>query len=219
MKDVFDRPRFALLAAMGVVATLVMAGCSQREQETPSTTVVTTTPGATTTTTTAPPGSATTTPATNNTNAGPGGPTGTEDAVAQEIMKTITTNTQMTGSRVTAVVDASGVATLTGFTQNQQQKALAERAARETSGVISVKNKLEIRPTGGVKPPKAPAPKTEVIVVPGPPERSSETTATPETGGDGSSGTTAEPGTMTTPSEPTTTTPPTATPPATGGGQ
>jgi hypothetical protein len=108
---------------------------------------------------------------TNDTNAGAGGATGTQTALADEISKTITRNTQMTGSRVNVVVDDAGVATLTGFTQNQQQKALAEKAAKNTAGVSLVVNKLDIRPTGGTgkaKPTPPPAgPQTQIIVVPG----------------------------------------------------
>ena len=176
MKNIFIR--YGRLAVAGAAALGTLAGCGDREPET--TTVVTAAPPATTTTVTTPAGSATTTttpgtltrtPPTNDTNAGAGGPTGTETEIADAINKRIHTNTQMTGSRVTAVVDASGTATLTGFTQNRQQKALAEKAARDTVGVVEVRNKLEIRPTGGVgKTPKTPPPATtKVIVVPGPP--------------------------------------------------
>jgi hypothetical protein len=106
-------------------------------------------------------------------NAGPGGPTGTQAALADEVNKRIIRNPQMTGSRVNVVVDDIGVATLTGFTQNQQQKALAAKAAENTAGIVSVANKLEIRPTGGVgkapKPTPSPSVTTHIIVVPGPP--------------------------------------------------
>lgn len=103
-----------------------------------------------------------------NTNAGPGGATGTEVEIADEINKKIIRNPQMTGSRVNVVVDTGGMATLSGFTQNQQQKALALKAAKETAGVLDVKDKLEIRPTGGTgKTPKpAPQPQTTIVVVP-----------------------------------------------------
>ena len=174
-----EAPRLLLLPAIFAAAFVgILGGCSSGdtgESSSPpaasTTTVVTTTPGATTATTTTAPG----TPARNeNTNAGPGGATGTETALADAINKKIIRNPQMTGSRVTAVVDASGVAVLNGFTQNQQQKALAEKAARDTEGIASVKNKLEIRPTGGTgktakTPPPPPAPKTTVIVVPAAP--------------------------------------------------
>jgi osmotically-inducible protein OsmY len=86
---------------------------------------------------------------TNDTNAGPGGPAGTQSAISDAVSSAIIHNTQMTGSRVNVVVDDSGVATLTGSVQNSQQKALAEKAARNTTGVNSVNNKLEINPTGG----------------------------------------------------------------------
>ena len=71
----------------------------------------------------------------------------------------------MTGARVEAVV-TGGVATLTGSVQNQTQKALAAKAATDTPGVTSVKNKLQINPTGGAKSAAASKPPvTKVIVV------------------------------------------------------
>jgi len=126
----------------------------------------------------------------------------------------------MTGSRVTAVVDDAGVATLNGFVQNQQQKALAAKAAENTPGVVSVKNKLEIRPTGGAgKTPKTPPPvQTKVIVVPATPAPSGSAGTGAAPGGTGTGAaepTTTEPG-----AEPTeTTTPGTTNPPAPGPGQ
>lgn len=146
---------------------LALAGCGNNDTgtagEAPTTVVVAPAPSATTPT-------ATPTPPGSDTNAGPGGATGTNAALAEEINTKIVRNTQMTGSRVTAIVDDAGVATLNGFVQNQQQKALAAKAAQNTSGVASVKNKLEIRPTGGTgktpKPTPAP-PTTNIIVVPG----------------------------------------------------
>ena len=215
----------------------VLGGCSSNnaadESSAPpaasTTTVVTSTPDASTTaTTTTTPG---TPPRNENTNAGPGGATGTETALADEINKKIIRNPQMTGSRVTAVVDASGVAVLTGFTQNRQQKALAEKSARDTVGVSSVNNKIEIRPTGGARrtvrtPP--PAPKTTVIVVPGPGATPSGGSAVPSTEPGGVSA--PDPGTEPAPvppNEPTApggggsgspTAPPPAPPASTGGG-
>lgn len=218
MKSIFIR--YGRLAIVGAAALGALAGCGDREPET-STTVVTTAPPSATTTVTTPAGSATTTttpgpmtrtPPTNDTNAGAGGPTGTETEIADAINKKIHTNTQMTGSRVTAVVDASGAATLTGFTQNQQQKALAEKAARNTPGVMEVKNKLEIRPTGGTgKTPKTPpAVTTKVIVVPGPPATPKatppDTTATVEPAGGSTEDTGTDKGTKATDEETTTTT-------------
>jgi hypothetical protein len=156
--------------AMGGAAALTLAGCSHDDAAPPvtNTTVVVGTP-----TPAAPPVA----PAaltvngvpvqTSNTNAGAGGATGTQTVLADQVNTAIVRNTQMTGSRVTAVVDASGVATLNGFVQNAQQKALAEKAARDTVGVVAVKNKLEIRPTGGIgkadSPKPAPSPKTVII--------------------------------------------------------
>ena len=174
--------RWALIAGVGIAFSAAgLVGCAEDEPDT--TTVVSTpapAPAPTTTVTTGGSGSPQqgttpqgTPPFNENTNAGAGGATGTQTALADEISKKIIRNPQMTGSRVAVVVDSANVATLTGFTQNQQQKALAEKSARDTSGISSVENKLEIRPTGGAKRPKpaaapAPATKTQVIVVPVP---------------------------------------------------
>ncbi len=218
-------PRLLVLPAVFAAAFLgALGGCSSNDADETSppaastTTVVTTTPGtATTATTTTAPGGGGTPARNENTNAGPGGATGTETALADAINKKIIRNPQMTGSRVTAVVDASGVAVLNGFTQNQQQKALAEKSARDTAGVSSVKNKLEIRPTGGTgktaktPTPPPPAPKTTVIVVPGapaapPPAAPAGTEPAPEPGNGGSPATDPP-------------APPAAPPAPTGGGQ
>ncbi len=145
-------------SSVGVAALLALglaAGCSNGSG-TPSSgtppvqnTVVTpAAPTATTTTTTSTVPTANA-PSTNNVNAGPGGATGSNAAVADAVNKAIHANTQMTGSRVTAVVDAQGAATLTGTAQNAQQKALAASAATNTTGVTHVVNKVEISPTGG----------------------------------------------------------------------
>lgn len=160
------------VAALTGIAALALAGCSHDDSaDNPppvtNTTVVVVSPA---------PGAATGgTAAVNgvparadNTNAGAGGATGTQPILADQINTQIVRNTQMTGSRVTAVVDTSGIATLNGFVQNQQQKALAEKAAHDTAGVSSVKNKIEIRPTGGVgqtapQPGGGAAPKVTVI--------------------------------------------------------
>lgn len=160
MKAGLTRP-LPLIATLGALAALGVTGCAPKETET---TVVTTPPTETTTVTTGtPPGP----PPGNNVNAGPGGAMGTDEATAEEIKRAIVNNKQMTGSRVEVVV-TGGEATLTGFTQNQQQKALAARAAEDTPGIASVKNKLEIRPTGGAKPkpPAPPGPNTTIIVNP-----------------------------------------------------
>lgn len=171
------------------------AGCGDRAAEAPTTTVINP-PGSSTTVRT---GEGAVPAVTDNTNAGPGGPTGTQAAVADEINKKIVRNPQMTGARITAVVDDAGIATLTGFTQNQQQKALAAKAASETTGIVSVQNKLEIRPTGGVgkaKPQTPPQTNTTVIVVPGGP--SSGTSGETSPGASGSAEETAPTGTGTT---------------------
>ncbi len=178
MKDDTFRKHYArIVLAIGAMAALGLAGCGPREAET--TTVVTTEPAtpATDTAVTATTRTTTGTPAkTDNTNAGSGTATGTETGIADTISKKIIRNTQMTGSRVTPVVDPSGVATLNGIVQNHQQKALAEKAARDTAGVTGVENKLEIRPTIGARKPKPPTPPpahtTKIIVVPGAPAKS-----------------------------------------------
>jgi len=173
-------PLTALLGAAISLTALVGAGCSQDTPPAqtvvnneappvvaaaPATTIVVATPPVV-----AVPTNGVTT---NDTNAGPGGPTGTQTAIADEISRAIIRNTQMTGSRVNVVVDDAGIATLTGFVQNPQQKALAEKAAREPIGVNGLHDKLEIRPTGGVgktpaTPAAHPAPAvTNVYVLPG----------------------------------------------------
>ena len=139
------------VAAMALsIVGLVAAGCTSNDtadNTPPATTVIATAPGTTTTV------SSSEHPAiiahSTGTNAGPGGATGTMPMTADAINAAIVHNTQMTGSRVTAVVDNAGVATLTGFVQNAQQKALAEKTARDAAGINGVKNKLDIRPTGG----------------------------------------------------------------------
>ena len=151
MKTQRDRGAASLVAVSvaGLVGmALVGAGCSQPASESPApltrTTVVV--PARTASSTELPSaGDVTVT----DTNAGPGGAAGTSDVVAGRIDAAIIHDTQMTGSRVAAVVDADGVATLNGTVQNAQQKALAEQAAKGTPGVVSLKDKLEIRPTGG----------------------------------------------------------------------
>ncbi len=172
------RKRALLVTAGGAMAALMAAGCSHQDDAPPPQVNTTTTvlpppaaPGAATTTTL--PGTTNTvtrtkvTPSTNNTNAGSGGATGSQTGVADAVNKAIHNNAQMTGSRVTAVVNASGEARLTGTAQNPQQKGLAESTARQTPGVSTVINKIEIVPTGGMKSsasPAAPA-KTKIIVV------------------------------------------------------
>ncbi|MES2464811.1 MAG: BON domain-containing protein [Armatimonadota bacterium] len=167
-----NRRATAALFTCGIATAALIAGCGDKTPET-STTVINQPAAdtATTTTTTTVPGPKASTVVTNDTNAGAGGATGTQTALADEISRAITRNTQMTGSRVNVVVDDAGVATLTGFTQNQQQKALAEKAAKNTAGISLVTNKLDIRPTGGTgktQPTPPPSgPQTQIIVVPG----------------------------------------------------
>jgi hypothetical protein len=175
--------RHGLLLSAAILAGLWGAGCGDRddvaEAPTSSTTIVSSTPDSQTRVTTVTTEQASQRGSGNiedgvpvdneNTNAGPGGATGTETEIADEINKKIIRNPQMTGSRVNVVVDAAGMATISGFTQNQQQKALALKAAKETAGVLDVKDKLEIRPTGGTGKTPKPAPQqpqTTIVVVP-----------------------------------------------------
>jgi hypothetical protein len=159
-----DRRRIGgIVAAPAALLALGLVGCNSgtdtNSPPPPTTTVVTTpAPG---TPTAAPNANA---PGTNNVNAGPGGATGANAQVADAVDQAIHENVQMTGSRVTAVVDANGVATLTGTAQNAQQKALAAQAATNTSGVTAVKNKIEIAPTGGATSASKPA-TTKIIVI------------------------------------------------------
>jgi len=145
------RAAFGLRLSLATgAAALMLAGCANNPPaETPPTvqpTTVVSNPAPP-----PPPGTAVvgSNPQTNNTNAGVGGATG--DDLGTKVTEAIHVNAQMTGSRVTAVADPGGVIRLTGRAQNQQQKALAERTARNVTGVSSVVNKIEIVPTGGAK--------------------------------------------------------------------
>jgi hypothetical protein len=146
-----------------MLAAVLAAGC---HDDTPPPATVVNTPPSTTTTVT--PGGTTTSPAQTvpdtkvNTNAGPGGSTGTDSALADQVNTAIVHNKQMTGSRV-EVVATAGIVTLNGQVQNQQQKALAESTAQQVPGVSSIKNKLIIVTTGGVKPKVVTKTKTIVI--------------------------------------------------------
>ena len=154
-----SRPtRIAAAAAGAVLAALVLAGC---HDDTPPTTTVVTPPAPTVVTPSTTPG--TTTPDTKiNTNAGPGASTGTDTALSDAVNTAIVHNKQMTGSRVEPVATA-GVVTLNGQVQNQQQKALAEKAASQVPGVSGVKNKLIIVTTGGAKPKPTVITKTVIV--------------------------------------------------------
>jgi len=148
------------------------AGCNSDRHQAPPTVVTTTAPAPPPSTTYVAPSTntppmagqvnPTALPQTNNTNAGPGGPTGTE--LGERITREIHTNAQMTGSRVTAVSTVDGTVRLTGRAQNQQQRALAAKTAKNEPGTTSVIDKIEIVPTGGVKTASAP-PKTIVKTV------------------------------------------------------
>ncbi len=196
--------RTSLLMGAAAIAAIGFAGCGQKDDTPPSTTVVTTAPppsAPSTTTvvpTTTPPGPTATVPPTNNTNAGAGGATGLNASLADAVNKKIRTNTQMTGSRITAVAESDGTIRLTGTAQNAQQKALAESAAHDTTGVNHVINKVEIVATGGAKTTAAPATKTitktKVIVVKGPPSGSTSTGGSTSPSGNGSTDTTGTAG-------------------------
>ena len=168
------RPSFAAIGVLSLMA-LTAAGCNSTPDSAPlsrnTTIIVPARTGESTVTSAEMP--AGTVPV-SNTNAGPGGATGTQAGIADRINAAIVHNTQMTGSRVTALVDSSGVATLNGFVQNGQQKALAEKAARDTAGVSSLKDKLEIRPTGG-------AGKTKTVVLTALPDGSGAPATAPPT--------------------------------------
>lgn len=45
-----------------------------------------------------------------------------------------------------SVETLKGVVQLSGFAKSQQERAMAERLARETSGVVGVKNDIVVRP-------------------------------------------------------------------------
>ena len=159
----------ASLAAGAVVTAFLLAGC---HDDTPPSPTVVATPAPSTTTvvpsgSTSAPGTVTTAPGPDtkiNTNAGPGGSTGTDAALADQINTAIVHNKQMTGSRV-EVVATAGVVTLNGTVQNQQQKGLAQKTAQDVPGVGSIKNKLLIVTTGGAKPKPMVITKTKTIVI------------------------------------------------------
>ena len=156
------------LAAGAIVTAFLLAGC---HDDTPPAPAVAVTPAPSTTVvpsgSTSAPGAVTTAQAPDtkiNTNAGPGGSTGTDAALADQINTAIVHNKQMTGSRV-EVVAAAGVATLNGTVQNQQQKVLAQTTTQNVPGVGSIKNKLMIVTTGGAKPKPMVVTKTKTVVI------------------------------------------------------
>ena len=156
--------RVAGIAAGAIVAALLTAGC--HDDTPPQTTVVTPAPSATTvvpagnTPSVVPAGPDTKI----NTNAGPGGSTGTDAVLADQINTAIVHNKQMTGSRV-EVVATAGIVTLNGQVQNQQQKGLAQTTAQNVPGVSSIKNKLIIVTTGGAKPKPTVITATKTVVI------------------------------------------------------
>ena len=156
-----------IIIGMGCVAAALLTGCNDGPPPTTVTTTAPVAPAPPATTyvapSTTPPvvvgqvnPAATAVPQTNNTNAGPGGPTGTD--LGDRITREIHTNVQMTGSRITAVSTVDGTVRLTGQAQNQQQRAMAAKTAKNEPGTVSVIDKIEIVPTGGIKtaatPPK-----------------------------------------------------------------
>ena len=157
------------LAAAAIAAAFLLAGC---HDDTPPPPAVAATP-APSTTMVVPSGSASAPAAVTtaqvpdtkiNTNAGPGGSTGTDAALADQVNTAIVHNKQMTGSRV-EVVATAGIVTLNGTVQNQQQKALAQTTAQNVPGVGSIKNKLVIVTTGEAKPKPMVVTKTKTIVI------------------------------------------------------
>ena len=173
------------LAVGAALVALLAAGC---HDDTPPTPTVVTTPGPSTTTVvpaggTATPSVAVTPPGPDtkiNTNAGPGGSTGTDTVLADKINTAIVHNKQMTGSRV-EVLATAGVVTLNGTVQNQQQKGLAQTTAQNTPGVGTIKNKLLIVTTGGAKPKPTVITKTKTVVVHDQAPAPSTSPATPDT--------------------------------------
>ncbi len=167
MQNTITRSGRIAAATLGAaLAAFLLAGCSDNNPPADNTTV-TPAPASSTTVVTPPAGTTTTTttPDTKiNTNAGPGGSTGTDAALSDAVNTAIVHNKQMTGSRVEPVATA-GVVTLNGQVQNQQQKALAEKTATQVPGVSSVKNKLIIVTTGGAKPKPMVITKTKTIIV------------------------------------------------------
>lgn len=152
----------ASLAAGAIVTAFLLAGC---HDDTPPAPAVVTTPAPATTTVVPSGNTAAQVPDTKiNTNAGPGGSTGTDAALADQINTAIVHNKQMTGSRV-EVVATAGIVTLNGTVQNQQQKGLAQKTAQNVPGVGSIKNKLLIVTTGGAKPKPIVVTKTKTVVI------------------------------------------------------
>lgn len=146
-----------LITATALAA--LAAGCANNAQNPPTVVRTQPAPAPANTTVVAPAPAQTavnpaTTPNTDNTNAGPGGPTG--NALGDQITREIHTNVQMTGSRITAVSTADGTVRLTGQAQDRQQQALAAKTARDEPGVNHVVDKIQIVPTGGVKEAAAP---------------------------------------------------------------
>ena len=181
-------------AILTALAALALGGCAHNDAP-PNTTVVAPAPAAPVVATTpGAPGAVVGTPGSPatkvNVNAGPGASTGTDTTTAKAVNDAIVTNKQMTGSRIEAVV-TGGVCTLTGITQNGSQKGIAEQTARRVAGVTGVKNKIEIRPTGGAGKTVAAKPATKIIVinrtVPAPPAAPAPPAppATPATAGGG----------------------------------
>ncbi|MGI4790950.1 MAG: BON domain-containing protein [Janthinobacterium lividum] len=159
--------RIVAVTVGAMLAAFLTAGC--HDDNPPAPTVVNTPPASSTTV--VPSGTATTVSSSTpsmvpdtkvNTNAGPGGSTGTDSALADQVNTAIVHNKQMTGARV-EVLATAGVVTLNGQVQNQQQKGLAQTTAQQVPGVSSIKNKLIIVTTGGAKPKPTVVTKTVVI--------------------------------------------------------
>ncbi|MBA3602669.1 MAG: BON domain-containing protein [Parachlamydiaceae bacterium] len=88
-----------------------------------------------------------TTPSTTSVQANPDLNTTRDGLISQNIRKTLLANTQLASNLKNVTVDASsGVVTLSGTVKSEEEKALATRIAEKVSGVVDVKNNLDVRP-------------------------------------------------------------------------
>lgn len=91
-----------------------------------------------------------------------------DEWVEKRVEKAILANQHVSGREVDVEVN-DGLCILTGTVDSEQEKALAEKLARETRGVSEVKNDIRVRPDG--------------ITLDSPPA-DSDTAGTPESGGE-----------------------------------
>ena len=68
--------------------------------------------------------------------------------LSKKIENSLMADPKMKGSEIHVEVDSKGVATLSGNVRSEEQKQMAEKTAKETEGVTSVRNKLEVKPEG-----------------------------------------------------------------------